>query len=238
MQAGESRALLHGLWSTDRSLTLLLCLLSLILFVLEPMGGLGLVGRVLVAAVFSLALLAGVGAIAGNRRVAIAVGLCFVVPLTTRWVRVWAGGVYLAAYDAILSAMFTALLAVVVLALVVRQGPITRHRLEGAVAVYLLIALSFAFFYEFMDVRFAGAFQPLVPVDGDVQILSSRFVYFSLVTLTTVGYGDITAVHPVARAAATLEALIGQLYPAILLARLVSMQLLDHEANRNRGRMT
>jgi voltage-gated potassium channel Kch len=49
--------------------------------------------------------------------------------------------------------------------------------------------------------------------------------YFSFVTLTTVGYGDILPVAPVARALATLEALVGQLYPAILIARLVSLQI-------------
>ena len=48
-------------------------------------------------------------------------------------------------------------------------------------------------------------------------------IYFSFVTLTTVGYGDVTPVDPVARSLAVAEALTGQLYPAILLARLVSL---------------
>ena len=51
------------------------------------------------------------------------------------------------------------------------------------------------------------------------------FAYFSFVTLTTVGYGDITPVHPVARMLAVGEALVGQLYPAILIGRLVSLQI-------------
>jgi len=51
------------------------------------------------------------------------------------------------------------------------------------------------------------------------------FIYFSYVTLTTLGHGDIAAVSPVARTLAMLEALIGQLFPAILIARLVSMEL-------------
>jgi voltage-gated potassium channel Kch len=60
---------------------------------------------------------------------------------------------------------------------------------------------------------------------------ASRFVYFSFVTLTTVGYGDITAVHPLARTLVIAEALTGQLFPAILLARLVSMEL-HHSRDR------
>jgi hypothetical protein len=53
-------------------------------------------------------------------------------------------------------------------------------------------------------------------------------MYFSLVTLTTVGFGDISAVHPLARSLVMLEAVIGTLYPAILIARLVSLQI-EHE---------
>ena len=49
--------------------------------------------------------------------------------------------------------------------------------------------------------------------------------YFSYVTLTTVGYGDITPVHPTARMLAIGEALVGQLYPAVLIGRLVSLQI-------------
>ena len=57
----------------------------------------------------------------------------------------------------------------------------------------------------------------------------AHFVYFSFVTLTTVGYGDVIAVHPIARSLVTVEALIGQLFPAILLARLVSLELLHSD---------
>ena len=61
------------------------------------------------------------------------------------------------------------------------------------------------------------------------------FVYFSFVTLTTVGYGDVTPVHPVARSLAVAEALIGQLYPAILLARLVSLATGSERADPGPG---
>jgi len=55
--------------------------------------------------------------------------------------------------------------------------------------------------------------------------LMEKFIYFNYVTLTTLGHGDIAAVSPVARTLAMLEALIGQLFPAILIARLLSMEL-------------
>ncbi|MGZ3543276.1 MAG: potassium channel family protein [Vulcanimicrobiaceae bacterium] len=58
----------------------------------------------------------------------------------------------------------------------------------------------------------------------------STFIYFSFVTLTTTGYGDIVPVNPLARSAANFEALTGQLFTATLLARLVTLHFLP--ANR------
>jgi hypothetical protein len=59
----------------------------------------------------------------------------------------------------------------------------------------------------------------------DDPSVPSKLVYFSFVTLTSVGYGDIVPVHPVARSLCNLESIIGQLYPATLLARLVTLEL-------------
>jgi hypothetical protein len=59
----------------------------------------------------------------------------------------------------------------------------------------------------------------------DDRKTTSNLIYFSFVTLTTVGYGDILPIHPVARSLCNLESIIGQLYPATLLARLVSLEI-------------
>ena len=64
------------------------------------------------------------------------------------------------------------------------------------------------------------------------QTLTARLLYFSMTTLTTVGYGDITPINPIARSLANLEAIIGQVFPALTLARLVSMQI---SQRRQRG---
>ena len=53
----------------------------------------------------------------------------------------------------------------------------------------------------------------------------ARLIYFSMTTLTTVGYGDVTPINPVARSLANFEGMIGQLFPALTLARLVSMEV-------------
>ena len=59
----------------------------------------------------------------------------------------------------------------------------------------------------------------------DTPALASNLIYFSFVTLTTTGYGDVFPLHPIARSLCNLEAVIGQLYPATLLARLVTLEM-------------
>ena len=214
-------ALLGRFWSTDRSLTVLLALLCLVIFVIHPLGDLGIAGDVLLSLFFSLILISGVGAVAKS-------------PLTTASVGVLV--LTLVLLNASFSALFCAILAVVVLTQVFREGPITSHRIQGAIAVYLLLGLGWAFTYAVIDLHWPGAFVPAASAAATTtDDVASRFVYFSLVTLTTVGYGDITAVHPVARSLVTMEALIGQLFPAILLARLVSMELYYRKIRDTKG---
>ena len=66
----------------------------------------------------------------------------------------------------------------------------------------------------------------------DSTALASNLIYFSFVTLTSTGYGDVVPVHPIARSLCNLESIIGQLYPAILLARLVTQELGDTKSER------
>ena len=110
----------------------------------------------------------------------------------------------------------------VVLWQVNRKGPVTGHRVRGAVAGYLLLGLSCAYAYALIDFLIPGAFQMPAADLQSRKAQSDAFLYFSIVTLTTLGYGDITAVHPVARSVVMIEALLGQLDPAILIARLVT----------------
>ena len=111
------------------------------------------------------------------------------------------------------------LFLVVVLGQTLRAGPITFHRILGAIAAYLLLGVLWAYAYALVAHLRPGAFSgPVRPEDGP-----RAFFYFSFLTLTTVGYGDVLPVHPVARSLAMLEAVTGPLYLAILVARLVSL---------------
>jgi hypothetical protein len=103
-------------------------------------------------------------------------------------------------------------------------GRVTLHRVQGAVVLYLNFALFFFVLYRLLDTLAPHAFTGLPPGGAD-QGLGAALLYFSFTTLTTAGFGDITPLHPLARNLANLESVIGQLYPATLLARLVSLEL-------------
>jgi Ion channel len=98
-------------------------------------------------------------------------------------------------------------------------GRINIHRIMGAVILYLYIGLIFSSLYRLMAVFLHPSFGGL-PI-GRRNL--SELLYFSLSTLTTSGYGDIVPVHPFVRSLANLESVIGQLYPATFLARLVTL---------------
>jgi hypothetical protein len=103
------------------------------------------------------------------------------------------------------------------------RGKVSFHRIVGAVLLYLLIALAFVSLFTLVGLRVPNAFSGLVLEDN--RKMASNLIYFSFVTLTSTGYGDIFPVHPIARSLCNVETIIGQLYPATLLARLVTLEL-------------
>lgn len=102
---------------------------------------------------------------------------------------------------------------------VFRRGPITPMRVQGAIAAYLCLGFAWAHAYHLADLLDPGAFN----VAGSDVSAPSSWVNYSFGMLTTVGYAGIVAVHPVAHTLGSGEALMGQLYLAVLVARLVSV---------------
>jgi Ion channel len=115
-----------------------------------------------------------------------------------------------------------------IIALVVNQifaeGTITVYKIGGGVAAYILLGHLWASLYLTIYIIHPASFQQggeLIHSNEALKQLS----YFSFVTLTTIGYGDIIAVSSLARILAILEGLLGQLFPAIFIAKLVSLQI-------------
>ena len=120
-----------------------------------------------------------------------------------------------------LAGMTIGLFTAVMLVRVFAPGPVTSYRLVGAVVAYLLVGLTWGYVYDLLEVVRPGSFQA---VRGMAEGSYPTVLYYSFVTLTTVGYGDVTPVSSAARALSNLESLVGILYPAVLIGRLLSMQ--------------
>jgi hypothetical protein len=211
--------------TSDWSLTILLILLAVSVFIVRPLASVGYDERLLASLVFSLVLISGVVTVSQSRVLALVFGTLAVITVAVHWARFAIYGPPWIPVDAACAIVSIGMLTVIVLLHVFREGPITIHRIQGSVAVYLLAAILFAAAYTVIDFTVPNAFLGVPPLSAAHNDPTQRFVYFSFITLTTVGYGDVTPVAPVACSLAMLEALIGQLFPAILIARLVSMEM-------------
>lgn len=214
-------AVFSKMWTSEQGLSVFLVLLVLMAFVLPPLVPIGAPGRFLADAVFSLLLLSGVASVSRWRWAFYLMTSVASAALLVRWLS-WFYSI--SATVVLREWAFLATLVtffVVVLARVLRGGVVTIQRIEGAIAAYVLLGLSWASAYKLVALAHPGAFAGVLnAADGGGEL-----IYFSFVTLTTMGYGDITPIHPIARSLAITEALTGQLYIAILLARLVSLEL-------------
>src|SRR3984957_12551759 len=209
----------------DRLLSFFLAFLVL-MTVLYPMIGPSRSGRIIIDIIFALMLLSG--AIATLERpllMALIIALSVLEYAADLFVEFNPAFSFLG-WDTALKVTGLAILVVMTLKQTFLPGPVSVHRVMGGVAAYLLIGVTWAFMYKLLmqEIPEAIHFQvPLAP--GASTGEPSRLLYFSFETLTTVSYGDAYPVHRVARSLAIAEALIGQLYPAILIASLVGMAL-------------
>ncbi len=220
-------------WWEDRGFSALLVLI-LVLFFVSPFMVSSL-AKVLLSIFFAVLLISGVAAVTDRRfhryGTLLVAGSAFASNILnwitpTRTITAWW-------YLSILAFFF--ILIGVLLKRVFRSGPVTGHRIRGAIAGYVLIGIAWSFIYQLIAHFVDGAFSfppSMAAQPGDLEYRSA-LVYFSFVTMATLGYGDIVPVHPVARMFAVVEALFGLLYPATLLARLVSLEILYRNNDNN-----
>lgn len=119
---------------------------------------------------------------------------------------------------------------------VMDRSPVTADKICGAVSAYMIMGIAWAFVYALLYRGDPAAFR--VPDD----LLSSETVnsiwtlYFSFTTLTTLGYGDITPVLPAAQSYAIMEAAAGQMFVAVIIARLIALQITHRSPDREISR--
>ena len=221
-------------WADETGLTSLLIFVLGYFIVLNSLGEFWF-GRLVAHIFFSLVILAGVLATFQKRWLSFLVIALAVTSLALNWVEDIRLGEGLAVLTNGISLIYLGVLLAVVIAQVFRDGPVTGHRIRGAIVIYLLLAVLWALAYQVVALTIPQAFRlPEGLIANDPDALRRELTYFSVVTLTTTGYGDITAIHPVARTLVMLEVLVGQLYPAIVLAWLVSLAIM-HQKERPRN---
>lgn len=220
------------LWAEDVGLTGLLVVLLFETFVVYPFihsdfGGLA------VHLVFIGVLITGVMAVSRTPHWARIVAIMAAFGLGSQY---W-GYAYPSSRSLLMSLGFRAALCATLIAVIMmhvfKMGPITYRRIAGSIAAYMLTATLFGYLYLVACIFNPEAFNFGAPeLTGDVHRLMGRLTYFSYTTMTSVGFGDILPLSPSARVLSMLQALIGQLFPAILLARLVAMEIEDNQRRR------
>ncbi len=218
-----------SLWGEKR-LSVFLYLLFLAFF-LAPFVD-SVPARLLTSLFLTLFMVFGVISMSLHPAIRFLAGIVAGIAVVLRWMMHLAPTPVIFLWGGFATFIFMIILTMVFLRKVFQEsGPVTVDKIKGAIAVYLLFGLTWSTLYGLLDQILPNAFS--LPAAG-VLFSAERqqiLTYFSFVTLTTVGYGDITPTHDVSRMFAIMEALCGQLYPATLLARLVSLEVM----NRDKG---
>jgi hypothetical protein len=213
---------LRDRWA-DPLLTALTVLLVIMLFVVAPLQAQRIFAFQVFELVLALFLVGGVFFMSGSRLAVAAMLVALAMITTGAILRIRSPSILDLNLFAGSWLIMGSTMGWVVARATFAPGRVTYHRVVGAVLLYLTVAVIFASLYTFVGTLVPKAFAGMAVEDSPA--LASRLIYFSFATLTTTGYGDVSPVDPIARSLCNLEAIFGQLYPATLLARLVTLQL-------------
>ncbi len=208
-------------WWSEANLSLFLLLLVLLGFVFPSLGveknNLPLYSDI----AFSIVLIVGAVVAWGNRRLFALTALVAGIALVVRWTKWWMPTSTMELWSATTGLAAILAITIVLFWRVFRPGPVTWMRVQGAIAAYLCLGFGWAHAYHIAALLDPGAFS----TTGSEPTAVSTWANYSFGMLTTLGYEGISPVHPVAHTLGTGEAVTGQLYLAVLVARLVSAQV-------------
>ena len=166
-------------------------------------------------------LLSGVHAVSEKKRNVYLSSLLALPMLVSVWSEYFVKNNYVVIVGTLCGVVFFAYMIVNILLFIYKQDEVTIDLIVGAAVVYLLMAIMWTFIYKVVETVHPGSFT-ISATDIQERL---RFTYFSLVTITTLGYGDIVPTTGLASSVATLEALVGQLYLVTTVAWLVGVRV-------------
>ncbi|HUY91414.1 MAG TPA: potassium channel family protein [Pirellulales bacterium] len=216
--------ILHRVWKFR---LLLVALLALI--VIHPLTAGQDLARLCYLTFWSFVQIATIYAISGirwQRHVGLALGLPLTFAMWSSYVIFKEGETFELILSGLSAAFFTAVAVMVMRHLVTNE--VTADNVAGAVCAYLLLGLAIGLLYAIIETLHAHSFHgrgELAAELADPVRRRSALTYYSFITLTTAGYGDLTPATPFTRILAAMEAVLGQLYLAILVAGLVGIRV-------------
>jgi hypothetical protein len=219
----KGRVLIAQTWESQLNLSLFLGLLVFAVFLIPVMGVDHPYRKFWADLIYTVILVSGVAIAWGRRRLFIFSSCIAAIALSIRWISWWIGSDDLSIWREIATLASISVVCWVLLAQIFRSGIVTSARVQGAVAVYLLLGVGWAHAYEISNRLRPGSFQSTVGISTSVV----EWYYYSFATLTTLGYGDIVPIKPLSRSLAIGEALAGQLYLTVLIARLVALEVMS-----------
>ena len=218
----------------ERSLTVLVIFEAIELFLIAPLSTTSGIPYVLISSLIAANVIAVLAVVWHIRPAIVAVGIASLLEVAAVILRALRPSAGTEALD--FAAAFVLLVAVTtVLGIAVfGAGRVSIHRILGAVAIYLNVGAAFALAYRIIETLNPHSFTSTLGPAASAHSIAD-LVYFSFATLTTAGYGDIVPVSAFARSFANVESVIGQLFPATLLARLMTLHLEDRRDERRSG---
>jgi ABC-type multidrug transport system fused ATPase/permease subunit len=188
-------------------------------------GGIGqIILNILMSAIFAF----GIYAVSYKRKTVI-IGLTLGLPwFILSWIDLLIAplsslSLILALLSTVSIILFMAFTAIVILLFVLKASQVDEDLLYGAIAIYMLIGGTWAMIYAILEEIHFGSFAIAAAHDLDGVVTWFDLLFYSFATLTTLGYGDIVPVTSPARSLAVIEAIIGVMYLAIIISRLVGI---------------
>lgn len=229
MKKQKQYRFLNHLWDRESGLSGMLVLLFSMHFIIIPLFGSYSSIMVVLNIFWMLFLIAGIISLSKSKRQAIQISIIPFLFILFGWINVFDNSPFLLVVDIVLTICTFCLLIFLVMLKVFEPGPITGYRVVGSIVVYMILAHLWAVIYLFVYEHIPGSFSLTLP-PFESNTLQANFLYFSYITLTTTGFGEIVPLHPFARSLVQVEAITGVLYPVILIGRLVS------DANENKAK--
>lgn len=180
-------------------------------------------GELIVAILLTLVLISAVLAVANRGRTLVIALLLAVPAVFGRWINHFWPGFLPPAVFLVATLVLIAFVVAHLLYFVLRAPRVDTEVLCASISAYVMLGLIWTIAYWLVDLIAPGAFAFNTTTGSKESMVGFNAFYFSFVTLSTVGYGDITPVSHFARMLAALEAMTGLLYVAVLIARLVAL---------------